>query len=101
MTAAGRTLLGIAPAVTLLMRSSPAAAGPTDTPLPTFADGKPAVAVYDAYGVIKNNNLETDFICTNIDSVAVDIGVEVFDETGALRNSPAANDTERFSAKGE
>jgi len=75
MTAAGRTLLGIALAVTLLMRSSPAAAGPTDTPLPTFADGKPAVAV--------------------------DIGVEVFDETGALRNSPAANDTERFSAKGE
>ena len=65
-------------------------AGPTDTPLPTFSDGKPAVAVYTAVGVIKNNNLETDFLCTNFDSVAVDIGLEVFDETGALRNSIVA-----------
>ena len=64
--------------------------GPADTPLPTFSDGKPAVAVYTAVGVIKNNNLETDFFCTNIDTVAVDIGLEVFDETGALRNSIAA-----------
>jgi len=62
-------------------------AGPTDTPLPTFSDGKPAVAVYTAVGVIKGSNLETDFVCTNVDAVAVDIGLEVFDETGALRNS--------------
>ncbi len=62
-------------------------AGPTDTPLPTFSDGKPAVAVYTAVGVIKGANLETDFVCTNVDTVAVDIGLEVFDETGALRNS--------------
>ena len=70
---------------------SAAQAGPADTPLPTFSDTKPAVAVYTAVGVIKNNNLETDFACTNLDSVAVDIGVEVFDETGALRNSVAAD----------
>ena len=62
-------------------------AGPADTPLPTFSDGKPAVAVYTAVGVIKGGNLETDFVCTNVDAVAVDIGLEVFDETGALRNS--------------
>src|SRR3989475_9448913 len=68
----------------------PAYAGPTDTPLPTFSDGKPAVAVYTAVGVIKGSNLETDFVCTNVDAVAVDIGLEVFDETGALRNSVTA-----------
>jgi len=65
-------------------------AGPADTPLPTFSDGKSAVAVYTAAGVIKHNGLETDFICTNVDTMAVDIGLEVFDETGALRNSVAA-----------
>jgi len=73
-----------------LVYAGPAAAGPTDTPLPTFSDGRPAVNVYVAPGVIKNNNLETDFVCTNLDAVAVDIGLEVFDETGALRNSVAA-----------
>ena len=70
-----------------LVSISTAYAGPTDTPLPTFSDGKPAVAVYTAVGVIKGSNLETDFVCTNVDAVAVDIGLEVFDETGALRNS--------------
>src|SRR5438876_6243337 len=74
----------------LLGLCRPAAAGPTDTSLPTFSDGHPAVSVYIAAGVIKNNNLETDFVCTNLDTVAVDIGLEVFDETGALRNSVAA-----------
>jgi len=65
----------------------PSHAGPADTPLPTFSDGKPAVKVYTAVGVIKNNNLETDFFCTNLDSANHDIGVEVFDETGARRNA--------------
>jgi len=65
----------------------PAHAGPADSPLPTFSDGKAAVAVYTAVGVIKNNNLETAFVCTNVDSAPRDIGVELFDETGALRNS--------------
>ena len=73
-----------------LMHVAPAQAGPTDTPLPTFSDGKPALSVYIAGGIIKNNNFETDFVCTNIDTVAVDIGLEVFDETGALRNAIAA-----------
>ena len=71
----------------------PAAAGPGDTPLPTFADGKPAQAVYVALGVIKNNNLETDVVCTSLDGSPVDIGFQVFDETGALRNNVAAPGT--------
>ncbi len=66
-------------------------AGVIDTPLPTFSDGKASVRVYNAVGVIKANNLDTDFICTNIDSITVDVGVELFDETGALRNSIAAD----------
>ena len=65
----------------------PAHAGPADTPLPTFSDGKAAVKVYTAVGVIKNNDLETAFFCTNLDSAAQDVGVEVFDETGARRNA--------------
>jgi len=81
--------IGIALLLSTLGYAGPAAAGPTDTPLPTFSDGRPAVSVYIAPGVIKNNNLETDFVCTNLDAVAVDIGLEVFDETGALRNSVA------------
>src|SRR2546428_822400 len=71
----------------------PAAAGPGDTPLPTFADGKPAQAVYVALGVIKNNNLETDVVCTSLDGSPVDIGFQVFDETGALRNNVAGPGT--------
>src|SRR2546425_269401 len=77
----------------LLGLSRPAAAGPGDTPLPTFADGKPAQAVYVALGVIKNNNLETDVVCTSLDGSPVDIGFQVFDETGALRNNVAAPGT--------
>src|SRR2546422_6573576 len=77
----------------LLGLSRPAAAGPGDTPLPTFADGKPAQAVYVALGVIKNNNLETDVVCTSLDGSPVDIGFQVFDETGGLRNNVAAPGT--------
>src|SRR5438093_9418717 len=77
----------------LLGLCRPAAAGPGDTPLPTFADGKPAQAVYLALGVIKNNNLETDVVCTSLDGSPLDIGFQVFDETGALRNNVAAPGT--------
>jgi hypothetical protein len=65
----------------------PTHAGPADTPLSPFSDGKAAVKVYTAVGAIKNNGLETAFFCTNLDSAAQDIGVEVFDETGARRNA--------------
>src|SRR5437879_2723249 len=84
------TLTRIALTLLLLGLGRPAAAGPGDTPLPTFADGTPAQAVYTAFGLIKNNNLETDFVCTNLDAAPVDIGIQVFDETGALRNNVAA-----------
>ena len=81
---------------TALGAATVATAGPADTPLPSFSDGKPAVAVYYAFGVVKNNNLETDFVCTNIDSTARNIGLQVFDETGALRNALGANTNGEF-----
>ncbi len=62
-------------------------AGPSNTPLPTFSDSSPALHVYTAVGVVKNNSLETAFICSNLDTVAVHIGVEVFDKDGVLANS--------------
>lgn len=65
-------------------------AGPTDTPLPTFSDASAAVHVYTAVGVVKNNDVETVFVCTNLDTVPVNIGVEVFDQAGALGNPDLA-----------
>jgi hypothetical protein len=84
------TLTRIVLTLLLLSLGRSAAAGLGDTPLPTFADGNPAQAVYAALGVIKNNNLETDFVCTNLDTAPVDVGLQVFDETGALRNDVTA-----------
>ena len=82
-----RNVTGAILALLLGALARPVYAGPADTPLPTFSDSKPALKVYTAVGVIKNNGLDTDFFCTNLDSAAQDIGVEVFDETGARRNA--------------
>src|SRR2546422_2816850 len=68
----------------------PAQAGLEDTPLPTFSDGQAAELAGTLAGVIKNNNVETVVVCTNLASAALDVGLEVFDETGALRNAVAA-----------
>ena len=69
---------------------APARAGLADTPLPTFSDGRAAELAGTLAGVIKNNNVETAVVCTNLASAALDVGLEVFDETGALRNAVAA-----------
>src|SRR5262245_31886621 len=83
-------------AVGLLARV--ASAGVADTPLPNFSASSPpgcnpgpcaALAVYYAVGAIKNNGLETDFVCTNTTASVQNIALEVFDETGALRNAIA------------
>jgi hypothetical protein len=84
-------------AIGLLARAVVASAGVADTPLPNFpasspagcAAGCPALAVYYAFGAIKNNGVETDFICTNTTTSIQNIALEVFDETGALRNDIA------------
>ena len=96
MRSTATTLAAIALLAGALTQSSPTQAGPTDTPLPTFSDGKPALLVYTAAGVIKNNNLETDVACTNLDSVTRNIALQVFDETGALRNDLGAGTNGEF-----
>ena len=67
-------------------------AGVQDTPLPTFSDGQAAQLAALIPGAIKDNNVETVVICTNLAPAPLDVGLEVFDETGALRNSIAAGD---------
>src|SRR5262249_13363352 len=71
----------------------PAAAGPRATPLPTLPHGHPAQAASLALGVIKNNNLETDVVCTSLEATPIDIGFQTFDETGVLRNNVSAPGT--------
>src|SRR5262245_27015537 len=83
----------------LLVRAVVASAGVGDTPLPTFSSGGvagPAVAVYYAVGAIKNNGLEADFVCTNTTLAVQNIGVQFFDETGALRNDFSAGTNGEF-----
>jgi hypothetical protein len=63
-----------------------ARAGIPDSPLPQFADGKQSLALLNISGVVKRNQLQTDFLCTSLESVPVDIGVEVFGPDGTLLN---------------
>jgi cysteine-rich repeat protein len=74
---------------TLLGSSSLTLGGMLDTPLPTFSDGKAAERVGLIPAVVKNNEVETDVICTNLDTVAVNVGLEVFDKSGVLANQIA------------
>src|SRR2546428_620014 len=64
-------------------------AGVQDTPLPTFSDGQAARLAALVPGAIKDNNVETVVICTNLAPAPLDVGLEVFDETGAVRNEVA------------
>ena len=92
MRTIARILSGSTAAAVALAYGVAAHAGPTDTALPLFSNGASSVHVYTAVGVIKRNSVETVFICTNVDTVPVNIGVEVFEKDGTLGNSiPAGN----------
>lgn len=73
-----------------LLLASHVDAGIPDTPLPTFADGKPAQLVYSLPFLTKNNDLESVVICTSLASAAIDVGLEAFDQAGIPANSIAA-----------
>src|ERR1041384_3473077 len=60
--------------------------GPLKAPLLSFTDTKPSRIVWIVPGVIKRENMSTDFLCTNLDAVAADIGVEGFDFDGTQLN---------------
>lgn len=64
-----------------LLWSSVALGGVADSPVP-FLNGSPAKHIYSIPGAIKNNNLETLFICTSVDQSNVTLAVQVFASTG-------------------
>jgi len=82
-----RTVLGLS---ALLCLVAPAHSGVSDTPPPTFSDGKAAQVVALLPGVIKKNQIDTEVICTNLAPAAVDVGFEVFDQGGVRGNQVAA-----------
>ena len=88
-----RTALGLAAGLSVLLALPPSVRGGLiDTPLPTFSDGQRAQSSVIIPAVIKRNLVETAVLCTNLSSGPMDIGFELFDETGALRNSVATGD---------
>ena len=70
--------------------AEPVHSGVADTPLPTFADGKPAQLAVLLPAVVKDNNLRTYVMCTNLGATPVDVGLEVFDQSGVRGNTIAA-----------
>ncbi len=89
------TALGLAAALSALLALPPTARGGLiDTPLPTFSDGQHAQFSVLIPAVIKRNFVETAVICTNLSLAPMDIGLELFDETGTLRNSVAGLDSD-------
>lgn len=68
----------------------PGRAGVGDTPLPTFADGKPVQVAAVLPAVVKDNELRTYVVCTNLGATPVDLGLEVFDQSGVRGNTIAA-----------
>lgn len=72
---------------TLLGLPSLGSSGMVGSPLPMFSDGQAAELVGLVPSAVKNNDVETVVVCSNLDAVAVNIGLEVFDKTGAIGNS--------------
>lgn len=74
------------PLVALLAAAPAAQAGIGDSALPAFSDGTPSVAVLKVPGVINRTGMATVFLCSSTDSAGVHVGVQVFDDAGALQN---------------
>src|SRR5262245_21907463 len=90
---AGAGALGVAAAVLAVVSAAGRAAGGMHhAPLPTFSDGQAAALVEVLPTAIKDNNVETAVICTNLAAGAVEVGLERFHETGALRNAVSTGD---------
>src|SRR5262249_62394501 len=68
---------------------APADAAIGDTPLPVFSTLRPAVLVALIPGVLSRNSVETFVACTNTGLAPVDMGVELFDQTGTRANTIA------------
>lgn len=64
--------------------------------------GDPSRVVYYVNGVTKNNGMETEFVCTSLDSTGTyRIGVQIYDDLGVgPLNNVAAGDGEQEIAAG-
>ncbi len=60
---------------------APAYAGAVDSPLPNLGAGTTTIVFY-VPGVVKNNALETVFMCSNLDVAEVRVAVELFGGDG-------------------
>lgn len=82
---------------------SPSFAGVADSPLPTLTlSGSPARVVFLVPSVVKNNNLDTDFMCTSLETtITFKFGVEVFSENGGpplnIVNAPTLDGVETLA----
>jgi len=87
MAVAGRIVRDLVGSACLVVVSaSVLQAGIADEPLPRFADGKASVSVLEANGIVKRQRLQTELMCTSLDPSPLDIGLQVFDEAGVLKN---------------
>lgn len=73
-----------------------AAAGPGDSAVPSISASGTTRVLYIVPGVIKNNGIETAFMCTSLDTVNATLAVEVF----APEGGPALNDVSTGVANG-
>jgi hypothetical protein len=64
--------------VSILGLAAPASAGVVDSPLPMIPGIGKLKHVYTITGVSDGGDLGTAFICTNLDSKSVFVGVEIF-----------------------
>jgi hypothetical protein len=88
---------GIIPAAVLTVAlAGVASAGVVDSPVPSISGLGSTRVLYIVPGVIKNNGLETAFMCTSLDSAVAAVAVEVF----APEGGGALNDTSTGTANG-
>lgn len=84
-------------AATVLAAAGAAQAGPGDSPVPSISGTASTRVLFIVPGVIKNNGIETAFMCTSLDTIDTTVAVEVFSPEGgaALNNvsSGVANGT--------
>ena len=83
-----RRYLFASAAVAAAFSVTPVHAGVIDSPAPTLS-GQTSYVLYVIPGVTRNNNLETEVICTNLDTVTGRVGVELFASGQPLEPSAA------------
>ncbi len=65
-----------------LALGTPVHAGVLDSPVPALSGGVGASHIFTVPGIIKNNNLETDFVCTNLSAATIHVAIETFPAAG-------------------